>query len=103
MEQQYSVGGNAAHEYEPTDRIVISGVDNLALSLMHMKVQGKGVSDNPGATASYFVQDHVSLYASYSWTYFDHRNNFAPVHGGTMDNSVSIGLTYYINRGFMYK
>ena len=101
--QQYSASANVAYDYELTDRIVLSAYDDFNLQFINMAPKARSLSDNLGASINYFVEDHVSLSASYSWNYFDNDYYMAPVHGETVDNSVNIGVTYYINRGFIYK
>lgn len=102
FKQQYSVSGKIGYAYELTDRVVLGAYDDFNLQFYDASVQEKGLSDIFGASVNYFVEDHVSLSASYSWDYFDNKNMAVPVHSETVDNSLSIGLTYYINRGFLY-
>jgi hypothetical protein len=102
MKQQYAAEANVAYDYELTDRIVLSAYEVFSLEYINMAVQARSLSDNIGTSVNYFIEDKVSLSASYSWNYFDNKNYVAPVHGETIDNSVKIGVTYYINRGLIY-
>jgi hypothetical protein len=103
MKQQYAGSANVAYDYELTDRIVLAAYDDFGLLFINMADKARSLSDNLGASINYFVEDHISLSASYSWDYFDNENYMAPVHGETIDNSLNVGVTYYINRGFIYE
>ncbi len=103
MRQQYTGSANVAYDYELTDRIVLAAYDDFGLLFINMADKARSLSDNLGASINYFVEDHISLSASYSWDYFDNENYMAPVRGETIDNSLNVGVTYYINRGFIYE
>lgn len=102
VKQQYAVSADAAYDFEMTDRLVFTAYDDFSVDFVNMGIHRKGLTDVVGASFNYFVEDHVSLSASYTLDYFNNTNNVAPVHGETVDNSLSVGLTYYIDRGFMY-
>ncbi len=104
VKQQYIAGASVGYNYELTDRLVLSASNNFNVSFQNMGTQGKNLQNSVDASVNYFLEDRVSLYASYSLDYSDVRNPpLSPVRTKTIDNFVNIGVTYYIDRGFIYK
>ena len=102
--QQYVAGANIGYDYGLTDRIVASVSNSFNVNFQNMGTQAKDLTNTFDASLNYFVEDNVSLSSSYSLDYDDVKNPQVSVgHTGAIDNYFNIGLTYYINRGFMYK
>lgn len=102
--QQYVTGAEIGYDYGLTDRIVASVSNSLNVIFQNMGLQSKNLVNNLDASLNYFVEDNVSLSASYSLDYDDVKNpQVSPIHTTAIDNYIIIGVTYYINRGFLYK
>ncbi len=48
-----------------------------------------------------FVEDDISLTASYSWRYSGMKYTFAPGLDERINNNIQVGFTHYMGRGFM--
>ncbi len=103
VKQEYFVNAEAGYDYELTDRLVASLNDGFGLTFQNMGIQGKDLSNQLNLGFNYFVEDNMSLSASYSWTYNDDKYISYYAHESVNNNSVNVGLTYYLQRGFLYK
>jgi hypothetical protein len=103
VKQEYVFNADAGYDYELTDRIVVSLSDIFGLTFQNMGVQGKDLSNDLNFNLNYFVEDNMSLTATYSWTYNDDKYINYYAHEARNDHSINIGFTYYLQRGFLYK
>ncbi|MCL4540092.1 MAG: hypothetical protein M1378_10945 [Bacteroidetes bacterium] len=100
--QQYETSVGVGYDYELTDRMVTSVSESFDLTFQNAGVQKKYLSNNSNLAVNYFVEDNVSFTASYSWSYYDNKNqNYSGFHGVINESYVRFGLTYYIDRGLM--
>ncbi len=104
VKQQYEVTASIGYAYELTDRLVVSANEGFDVLFANASAQRKTLTDNLNVAANYFVEDNISLSGSYSWNYVDNKNlNYVGYDGTQNNNSVQVGVTYYIQRGFLYK
>lgn len=102
VKQQYDGSLNIDYNYELTDRLVFSAVNTLSDDIQNSYQQGTNFTNNLRITFNYFVEDQLSLSGSYYWHYQRMNDYNTYIKYGESDNSLQIGLTYYIDRGFMY-
>jgi hypothetical protein len=104
VKQEYIISSNLGYAYEITDRIVATINNSFSCTFLNSNNQGKTLTNNFNLGINYFIEDHISLNASYQWNYNDSRyneeTNFSKLT--EIKNYISIGFTYYINRGFLY-
>ena len=103
IRQEYTGTGNVNYSYELTDRIVTTITNTFNLMFFNSLNQEKYLRDNLTASLNYFVEDHISISGSYNWALFREVNYNGFSIYNESDNFINIGLTYYIDRGFIYK
>ena len=105
VRQSYQVNASADYDYELTDRLVTSINESFGLTFQDRNEQQRYITNNASLLINYFVEDNVYLIASYSWYYSNQRiPNFAGFdHVTNISNTgyVSLGVSYYIDRGLM--
>lgn len=102
--QEYDVSAGIRYDYELTDRVVVSADNSFGVTFQNSALHGRSLSNGANVQLNYFVEDNVSLSGNYSWNYFDLRGwNGSQSHIRNINNQVSVGFTYYIDRGFIYK
>jgi hypothetical protein len=102
--QNYSVGLNLGYDYELTDRFVLSCKNTLSLLFVNQKnpeTQLKILNNNLSLSLDYFIEDMVSLNATYSLQYSEEK--YQSNKSTNNINNILIGITYYLNRGFILK
>ena len=75
------------------------------LNFFNANKRGKAFSDNLSCILHYFVEDNVAITAAYTWSYLYNRNgvNLDYVWEDNNNyNNLSIGFTYYIDRGLIF-
>ncbi|RJP67416.1 MAG: hypothetical protein C4539_10195 [Ignavibacteriales bacterium] len=100
VKQKYLLEAFVGYYYELTDRIVTSATDNLSLSFKNHARQDKSLSNTINLNVNYFIEDHLSLTASYSFYY--NEGKYSEQKTVNNENYVSLGLTYFIDRAFIY-
>jgi hypothetical protein len=107
--QKYIIQSTIGYDYEITDKIVTSVSDafNCAFqnnSASYYSIDSKTLTNNFSLSINYFIEDNLSLNASYMWNYNDSRTNDESLTGKFAEstNNIVVGFTYYINRGFLY-
>jgi len=103
IRQEYSLNGDIGYDYELTDRLVISLEDTFYILFQNTNEEYRNVGNTLGLTANYFVEDNLSLYATYNWDYNDSKYFSTTIYNSQNHNSLSIGFTYYFERGFLYQ
>ncbi len=100
LRQAYAVNADAGYDYELTDRLVFSLDEALKLAFNNSTNSNRNLQNAVNAAATYFVEDNISLTASYSWNYSDYE---AYSYWGNITNvsHVVVALTYYVDRGLM--
>lgn len=100
--QQYYIVTGINYDYEITDRLVASINNSFSLLFQNANYGTKDLSNSLSLTGNYFIEDNLSLNASYQWHYSDMR--YYSLQSNTLNyNSVNLGFTYYFERGFLYK
>ena len=107
--QQYLIQSTLGYDYEITDKIVTSVSDEFYYSLNNYNYQAINLSNYLNINVNYFLEDNYSLGVGYQFGYSDSRNNSSTLfyswtsfNSSHVSNSISVGFTYYINRGFLY-
>ena len=107
--QKYIIQSTIGYNYEITDKIVTSVSDafNCAFqnnSASYYSNDSKTIYNNFSLSINYFIEDNLSLNASYMWNYNDSRTNDETITNKYAEstNNIVVGFTYYINRGFLY-
>ena len=100
--QQYALNADLGYDYELTDMIVVSAENSFDVLFQNGNGQGRLLTDDTNVQLNYFVEDNISLSGQYSLNYSDMK----PVGVLTnrtreIDNRVSIGMIYYIDRGMI--
>ena len=98
--QQYAIAANIGYDYELTDRLVASIRNNLEFDIHNRDVQEKVLFDYLNFNLTYFVEDNFQLNTTYRWYYSYTR--FSELKNEALNNSLDIGFTYYIDRGFLF-
>jgi hypothetical protein len=85
-----------------TDRLVASINDYYFLTFQNTEIQSKTLNNVLSFVFHYFVEDNVSIAASYTWNYADSKN-YSNIMAESENNynNVSIGINYYIDRGII--
>jgi hypothetical protein len=98
--QQYMLTVNSGYQYELTDRIVTSLTNAFNLQFMNYNKQEKLLSNIINFSLRYFIEDNLSLNASYGWDYHVDKTNY---YENTTENehSINLGFTYYFEKGFL--
>ena len=102
IKQEYSFNCGIGYNYELTDRIVAAINNNFALSFQNADVQGKTLSNILNLVLRYFVEDNLSLTATYTWNYTDSKSIYYMWENEGNNHYVSVGFTYYIDRGLIF-
>lgn len=102
VRQEYVAAATLGYNYELTDRLVTSISNAFNLQFQNAFGQYKEIQNFLDVVMNYFVEDDLSLSASYSWDYNYYRYQSNPIAQANISNYVHVGLTYYINRGFIY-
>ncbi len=103
VRQQYEMAADVGYHYELTDRVVTSAGESFDLMFQNSGTHGRNLSNTASLGLDYFVEDNVSLGASYSWNYLDNNGmDGSPAHFRNIYNQLNVNVTYYIDRGFMY-
>jgi hypothetical protein len=98
--QQYLLTGNAGYNYELTDRLVASLNNIFNLQFINYDRQEKYLTNNLGLDLKYFIEDNLSLNATYEWDYVVNKPNY--YQNQTNNNhSINLGFTYYFEKGFL--
>ncbi len=100
VKQEYMFNSLVSYYFELTDRIVASIVNNFALTFQNATIQRKTLSNNLKIGMDYFLEDKLALNASYQLAYRDKKLEFQK--NTAANNYITLGLTYYIDRGFIY-
>jgi hypothetical protein len=98
--QQYLINGNAGYNYELTDRLTASLNNALNVHFINYDKQSKFLTNILDFTLRYFIEDNLSLNASYEWNY---RVNKEPRYENYTYNThtINIGFSYYFDKGFL--
>jgi hypothetical protein len=104
--QQYSLLADIGYNYELTDRLVVSVNNSISLAFWNDRQQLKNRTNDFVFSLHYFIEDNLSLNANYHWNYNDSKSMVLnePVYyqnSSGNNHSVSIGFTYYVERGFL--
>jgi hypothetical protein len=103
IRQQYEITGGVGYDYELTDRVVASANNKFDLLFQNSARQGKQLSNVSSLSVSYFIEDDLSFGAHYTLDYEEYKgweNSLG--HSRETDNYVSLGFTYYLDRGMLY-
>ena len=100
--QEYSLNAAAGYNYEITDRLVTSINDSFSLLFLNGKTGYRSLADDLSINTNYFIEDNLSLNASYLWSYL-RGTNYSSLEDNSIINIVNIGFTYYFERGFLYQ
>lgn len=100
VKQKYSVETFIGYYYELTDRVVTSITDNFNLSYENRESQSRSLHNELNLNVDYFIEDQLSLNASYNLYYSEGK--YTGQKKINNNNNVSLGLTYYIDRAFIY-
>ena len=68
-----------------------------------MGPKSKNLSNALGVTVNYFVEDNISLSTSYSFLYLYGNYSLYEPTSVNIINAINLGVTYYIDRGFIYE
>jgi hypothetical protein len=114
--QEYLIQSTIGYDYEITDRIVTSVSNSINYTINnYVNQQDKVLDDSFIFNVNYFIEDNYSLKISYQWEYSDSRRNANYINdinaypyswsskAANIGNFLTVGFTYYINRGFLYK
>jgi hypothetical protein len=100
--QKYLINSEVGYNYELTDRLVTSISDKFSLSFINLSDgQIKELRNDLQLRANYFIEDKISLNMAYLLSYAKFQYPLAS--NSELDDIFSIGLTYYIDKGFLYK
>jgi hypothetical protein len=102
IKQEYSFTFGTGYNYELTDRLIATVNNNFSLSFQNSDIQGKVLSNNLSFMLRYFVEDNLSLTAGYQWNYTDTKSPNYVWENNYNNHYVSIGFTYYIDRGLIF-
>ncbi len=100
VKQKYLVEAFVGYYYELTDRIVTSITDNFNLSFENRESQNKSLRNELYLNVNYFIEDQLSLNASYNLYYREVK--YPGQKNINNNNNISLGFTYYIDRAFIY-
>lgn len=101
--QEYLLTANAGYNYELTDRLVASLKDGFSWNYQKGDNFYRYLENDMNLSFNYFIEDDISLNATYQWSYLDARTIFMSNIDNHSTNSVSVGLTYYIDRGMLIR
>ncbi len=105
VRQNYQLSAGADYDYELTDRLVTSANDVFSMTFWNSNQPQRYITNAAKLSVIYFVEDYLYLTASYSLNYGNMRNqNFAGydyVTNASTTSYVSLGLSYYIDRGLL--
>lgn len=100
--QRYQLTYNINYAHELTDRFIFTAHHKLGLQFDNMNTQIRWVNAYVVLSGSYFVEDNISLTASYELRYDDSTySDFQRWTG--IDNKLNIGITYYFDRGILFR
>ncbi len=103
IRQRYLAVASIGYNYELTDRIVVLTSDVFNSELQNMGPKSKNLSNALGVTVNYFVEDNISLSTSYSFLYLYGNYSLYEPTSVNIINAINLGVTYYIDRGFIYE
>ena len=103
VRQQYSLGANAGYNYELTDRLVTSLNNSFGLIFQNGNYRNKYLTNDLQLSLNYFMEDNLSLNASYEWSYSDARTFTTTVLSNRSINTINAGFTFYIDRGMLIR
>jgi hypothetical protein len=92
------------YDYELTNRFVMSIGNSLSqvfTNRKHALPQIKSLVYNLSVSCDYFIEDQISLTTRYTFNY--NGTNYQYVKTSGVNNNLSIGITYFIDRGFILK
>lgn len=102
VSQKYSISASAGYNYELTDRLLISSIDQFDLSFYNSAVQEKTLNNQFSIGLNYFIEDNISLNANYSWYYEVNKRYVNPGQKiDTNSHNINIGFTYYFNKALV--
>ncbi len=101
--QKYLLTADAGYNYELTDRLVASLKDGFSWNYQKGDNFYRYLENDMNLSFNYFIEDDISLNATYQWSYLDARTIFMSNIDNHSTNSVSVGLTYYIDRGMLIR
>jgi hypothetical protein len=101
VRQKYSINSVIGYNYELTDRVVTSISNTFSQSFTNSDGQPKTLTNDVNLSVNYFIEDKISLNTSYELFYSN--NKYFHNKGSQLNNILSLGLTYYIDKGFLYK
>jgi hypothetical protein len=102
IKQRYNISGAIGYDFELTDRLVTSARYRLDLTYQNLDGQNKDLVSELRFEGRYFLEDQVSLNATYTFGYsevkfiYDNRNYHST-------NAVNLGISYYFDRGIIQK
>lgn len=73
--------------------------NQLKYNINNENTQYKTIDEYLILYLDYFVEDNLLLNASYGWNYIYNKSSY--LKSEHLVNSLSIGLTYYFERGFI--
>lgn len=102
LKQNFELKASVGYDYELTDRIVVSASNYFDEIFQNSSMHGRNLSDQTTISMNYFVEDNISMNGSYSLNYYDSKDlSSTQSHTRQITNYLSVGLTYYIDRGLM--
>ena len=100
--QKYYLNSGIGYNYELTDRIVTSIGNTFTLIFIEYSNQQKLLTNILNFSLRYFIEDNLSLNATYSWQHTDYKY-YTNYYSDTNNyHYVNIGFTYYLQRGFLF-
>ena len=101
--QKYELSAGAGYSYEITDKLVTSVSDAIDILFFNSGIQSKHLTNTLNFAIHYFIEDHMSLNANYSWQYLTNKYNNQFYISTNKINMLNIGFTYYLERGFLFE
>ncbi len=101
--QKYELNADAGYDYEITDKFVTSVSNTIHILFFNSGMQTKQLTNTLNLALRYFIEDHMSLNASYSWQYLINKYYSQNYIATNKSNVLNIGFTYYLERGFLFE
>lgn len=102
IKQEYDLNALLRYSYELTDRLVCSASSNLDLSFANADEQIKNLYLSNQLNIIYFLEDHISMNASFNWDITEYKNDLITMDRTINQQTIQVGLTYHFNRGFIF-
>jgi len=102
IRQSYFFIAGLGYDYEITDRVFATVHNNLSITFQNSEVPGRILNNDLIFVLHIFVEDNLSLAASYTWDYTDTRYTSYAWENEGNNHYVSIGFTYYIDRALIF-